>query len=58
MKLQLLLKAVRPASPALLYIGGLTALVIAGFLFTVIAGFLTLGVSLFVIGYMAEVNQP
>lgn len=52
-----LLVALKPAAPGLLYVGGLAALVVAGFLFAVIAGFIALGVSLLVVGYMAEVNQ-
>ena len=52
-----LLTTLKPATPGLLYVGGLAALCVAGFLFTVIAGFVVLGVSLLVVGYMAEVNQ-
>jgi hypothetical protein len=52
-----LFTALKPAAPGALYVGGLSALVVAGFLFTVIAGFIALGVSLMVVGYMAEVNQ-
>lgn len=43
--------------PALLYLAGLVALVIAAFLFCRIAGFAALGCTLIVIGYMVEVNQ-
>lgn len=49
--------ALKPAAPAVLYVGGLGSLVTAGFLFAVIAGFIALGVALLAVGYMAEVNQ-
>jgi membrane protein DedA with SNARE-associated domain len=52
-----LLRSLKPAAPALLYVAGMVPLVIAGFLFAAIAGCVALGVALIVLGYMAEVNQ-